>query len=194
MAKQRRAVMRNVFLSGSNIYLRALDISDLNGGYLNWLNDSDVCAYNSHHVFPYSREKAEKYISRINESSTDLVLAMVVKENNRHIGNISLQNINFINRNAEFAILLGEQEYWGKGFSKEASLLIVKHGFNEFNLNRIYCGTSEFNIPMQRLAVYLGMQEEGRRREAQFKHGRYNDLIEYGVLYKDFFKIFGGED
>ena len=35
---------------------------------------------------------------------------------------------------------------------------------------------------MQRLALYLGMKEEGRRREAAFKDGRYVDLIEYGIL------------
>ncbi|MEQ8170855.1 MAG: GNAT family N-acetyltransferase, partial [Candidatus Eremiobacterota bacterium] len=137
------------FLIGSNIYLRALNEKDLEGNYLQWLNDSDVCKYNSHHVFPYDRESAEKYIKNTYNSKTSLVLAIVLIEKDIHIGNIALQNIDYISRNAEFAILIGEKSYWGKGYSKEAGLLILIHGFIELNLHRIYCGTSVDNIPMQ---------------------------------------------
>jgi ribosomal-protein-alanine N-acetyltransferase len=40
--------MKNPFLVGENIYLRPLDLNDLRGNYINWLNDSEVCKYNSH--------------------------------------------------------------------------------------------------------------------------------------------------
>ncbi|MFA6990286.1 MAG: GNAT family N-acetyltransferase, partial [Candidatus Gastranaerophilaceae bacterium] len=156
------------------------------GNYVNWFNDSQVCAYNAHHFLPYTREKGENYIKKINNSSTDLCLAIILKENNLHIGNIALQNINFIHRNAEFAIVLGEKDYWGKGYSKEASVLIVKHGFIELNLHRIYCGTSSENIAMQKLAMFLCLQEEGRRIDAIYKSGEYVDIFEYGVIRDSF--------
>ena len=103
-----------------------------------------------------------------------------------HIGNISLQNINLLSRNAELAILLGDKNYWGKGYSKEASKILVNHGFTELNLHRIYCGTSADNLAMQNIAGYLGMQQEGRRLEALYKSGKYVDIVEYGVLQRDF--------
>jgi RimJ/RimL family protein N-acetyltransferase len=34
---------------------------------------------------------------------------------------------------------------------------------------------------MQKLALALGMREEGRRKEALFKHGKYVDIVEYGI-------------
>lgn len=183
--------MKNLFLSGQNIYLRALSMEDLGLNYISWFNNAEVCYYNSHHVFPYTLEKGEKYIQRIaNSENSNLVLAIILKETNQHIGNISLQNIDLINRNAEFAIIIGESSCWGKGYSKEAGYLIVNHGFSEMNLHRIYCGTSINNKPLRQLALYLGMKEEGRKRESQFKHGQYFDIIEYGVLEKEFFKIF----
>jgi len=178
--------MKNSFLHGERIYLRTLTEEDAEGSYIQWLNDAGLCNYNSHHVFPYSKDSAVSYIKSSLGSRSSLILAVVVKNNNVHIGNISLQNINYISRNAEFAILLGEKDYLRKGYAKEAANLIVGHGFMELNLFRIYCGTSADNIPMQKLALSLGMREEGRRRSAMFKHGQYVDMLEYGLLKNEF--------
>ena len=180
--------MNNPFLVGENIYLRSLEETDLDGNYVNWLNDDQVCKYNSHHVFPYTFCQAKEYINNILSSKNDLVLAIVLKENDKHVGNISLQGIDYLSRNAEFAILLGDKNYWGKGIAKQASLLIMNHGFIALNLHRIYCGTSSENIPMQKLAKFLCMTEEGIRKDALYKNGVFVDIIEYGVLKDDFFK------
>ena len=95
---------------------------------------------------------------------------------------MSLQRIDWINRNAEFAIILGEREFWRKGIGVEAGGLIIRHGFNELGLIRIYCGTSERNAGMKKLALKLGMKEEGRRKKAIYKEGNYLDILEYGIL------------
>lgn len=174
--------MSTCFLAGNRIYLRGLKLDDLEGNYVNWFNDATVCKYNSHHVFPYSKESATKYIRDSFESRSALILAIVLLESDVHIGNVALQSIDYISRTAEFAIIIGEQEYWGKGYAKEASMLILNHGFMELGLHRIHCGTSSDNVPMQSLALSLGMIEEGRRRQAVFKHGTHLDIVEYGLL------------
>lgn len=182
--------MKNPFLIGDKIYLRGLCRGDLEGSHIQWMNDNEVCKYNSHHTFPYCIDDAESYIKNISNDKSAIKLAVVLKEDDLHIGNISLQNINYINRNAELAILLGEKDYWGKGYSKEATLLLIKHGFMAMNLYRVYCATSSNNIPMQKLAIYLGMTEEGRRREAMFKNGKHIDIVEYGILRDEFINKF----
>jgi RimJ/RimL family protein N-acetyltransferase len=161
------------------------DISP-SGPYFQWFNDQDVCAQNSHGRFPNSEGKMRAFFQSLEHSDTQLVLAIVTKKENKHIGNISLQNINRIDQSAEFAIILGDKDFWGKGLAKEAGDLIVRHGFQELNLNRIYCGTTEENRAMQSLAKHLGMKEEGRRRKAVFRHGKYSDVLEYGVLREEF--------
>lgn len=178
--------MQNIFLQGKRIYLRPLAKNDLRGNYISWLNDEKVCEFNSHHVYPYTLPQAKSYIDSIRVDKHNIVLAIVTLRGNNHIGNISLQNIDYINRSAEFAIILGEKKYWGKGYAKEAAETIISHGFNELCLNRIYCGTSFNNVSMQRLATSLGMVKEGLRREAIYKHGNYNNLIEFGLLKKDY--------
>jgi len=174
------------FLEGQHLYLRALTDADADGEYPAWLNDAEVCRSNSHHVFPYSREAALDYILEIRQSTASLTLAIVVREGHRHIGNIALQSIHLINRNAEFAVLIGDKAGWGKGYGLEAGRLICRHGFDALNLHRIYCGTFADNVGMIGLAHALGMKEEGRRREAAFKDGKYIDIVEFGLLGADF--------
>ena len=180
----------NAFINGKRIYLRQLKLSDLEGGYVSWLNDPVVSQNNSHHIFPYSKSSAEEFIKETFIKKDKLVLAICEKVDNIHIGNISLQKIDFFNQTAEFAIMLGEREYWGKGYSREAAELIIHHGFNTMNLQRIYCGTFENNVSMQKLALYLGFQEEGRRRKAFFKNGEFIDIVEFGLLKGEFYDKF----
>lgn len=174
-----------IFLEGDNLYLRNLNKEDINNNYIHWFDDSEVCKMNSHHRFPNSEESMIKYIESVNNSNNQLVLAIIDKNDKDHIGNVSLQNINYINRSAEFAIIIGEKKYWGKGIGKECGKLIIKHGFSELNLHRIYCGTLSKNNGMINLAETLGFKKEGIRHEAEFKNNIYFDIIEFGLLKKE---------
>jgi ribosomal-protein-alanine N-acetyltransferase len=172
------------FLKGTQIYLRALSILDAEGNYRNWLNDHEIVKFNSHGRFPMTFEKLVSYINSTTTSTNILVLAIIDINTNNHIGNISLQSINWIDRNAEIAFLLGEKSYWGKGIMHEAGSILLKHAFDVLNLHRVYCGTSEENKGMQKLAQKLGMVQEGKRIEAIFKDGKYYNIIEFGIVNK----------
>lgn len=174
--------MSNIFIKGNRVFLRPLELEDLNGDYVSWLNNPEVCQFNGHNRFPYHPEQLKSYIMSSSQDKTKVVLAICLFEDSKHVGNISLQNISFVDRNAEFAILIGDLNLQGKGIGKEAGELLIDHGFNALNLHRIYCGTSERNIGMQKLAHYLGMKEEGRRKDAIFKDGEYLDILEYGII------------
>ncbi len=178
--------MRNPFLVADHVYLRVLTQDDLNAIYREWFNDEDVCRYNSHHRFPNYDENMQDYFERVIKSRENLILAICDKDTDKHIGNIALENIDLVNRSAEFAILIGDKLFWGNGIGKEASALIIDHGFKELGLHRIYCGTSEKNVAMQKLASKLGFIEEGRARGALFKNGDFTNIIQYGLLGDEF--------
>lgn len=179
---------KHIFLEAERIYLRGLERKDLKGNYFQWLNDAKVCRYNSHAIFPNSEKDMEDYLEFTKGTKSAVVLAIVAKRSDVHIGNIALQRINWIDRSAEFAILMGETAYWGRGYATEAALLLVRYGFERLNLQRIYCGTSEDNKGMKKLARKLKMKPEGRRRRALFKNSRYVDVLEFGVLREEFLK------
>ncbi len=174
--------MKNPFLTGTTIYLRAIDEGDLTERYRDWFNDAEVCQFNSHHRFPNYGENMRDYYESTIKSRENLVLAICDRKSDVHIGNISLQNIDQLNQSAEFAIVIGDKSYWGKGVGKEAMQLIVDHGFKQLNLHRIYCGTAEDNVGMQKLALALGFVEEGRFCDALFKDGKFKDTLHYGLI------------
>src|SRR3989338_1313815 len=112
--------MHNPFLVGDSIYLRTIEERDLTSQYQQWFNDEEVCRFNSHHRFPNYRENMDDYFKNVIQSRNNLILAIADKDTDMHIGNISLQDINTTNHSAEFAIVIGEKEYWGRGVGREA--------------------------------------------------------------------------
>jgi len=182
--------MKNQFLVGKRVYLRPLELNDLNGNYPNWLNDPEVTKQNSHHTYPYSKVILEDYITNAYSSKDKLPLAIIDKENDFHFGNISLSNIDFINSRSDWGLVIGETDYWNKGFAKEASFLILKHAFDSLNIRRIYSGTTVENIGGQKLMEAMGMIKEGHRKEHIYKNGKYLDVVDYGMLKEDFYKKF----
>jgi len=173
---------RDLFLAGKNISLRPLTVKDVEGNYRYWLNDAEVVQFNSHGRFPMTEAKLLSFVNSLQSTDTTLVLAVIDNATGGHIGNISLQSISWVDRNAEIAFLLGEKSYQGKGVMAEAGALLIGHAFNTLNLHRIHCGTSSENIGMQKLARKLGMSQEGIRKEAIFNNGQYFDIIEYGII------------
>lgn len=174
--------MHNPFLVGEHIYLRAIESADLNDAYREWFNDEEICRYNSHHRFPNYDENMHSYFESTIKSQTNLILAIVDKATDIHIGNVALENINPVDRAAEFAIIIGNKNLHGKGIGRDATRLILKHGFEQLGLERVYCGTAEDNIGMQKLAAAVGFVQEGRARKALFKNNTFKDVINYGLL------------
>ena len=174
--------MEEILLEGNSIYLRPLKESDIESNYPKWFDDSEVCKYNSHEPFTKTRQDFIDYVNKVKNSKNEYVFAICDKKNNTHMGNIAIQKIDWKNKNGEIAIIIGEKEYWGKGIGKEAWKLVIDYGFKTLNLHRLYCGTHEENIGMQKLALSCGMKEEGRFKDSALKNEKYYNTIHYGII------------
>jgi ribosomal-protein-alanine N-acetyltransferase len=164
--------------------VRGLRESDLDGTYPSWFEDQDVCRFNSHGKFVRTAAYFRNYVQSLDGS--DLVVWAICHASDGHIGNVSLQSLSFIDRSAEFAIIIGDRRHWRRGVGKLAAARLLEHGFLKLNLNRIYCGTVATNEGMKRLALALGMQQEGVRRAHCFLDGQWVDVLEFGVLRSEF--------
>ena len=192
--------MKNPFLVGNKIYLSELTLEDITDQMMFWYNNQEVCKGTGQHTFPKPRQDPEvkkssvadytnsALINSLTKSRTDYTFAIKDRLNDKHIGNITLQSIDWVARNAEITIMIGEKDYWGKGVGEEAWRLIIDWGFYTLNLNRLQCGTFSNNIGMQKLATKVGMKKEGRRPKAVYKNGEYLDVLLYGILKEDYRK------
>jgi ribosomal-protein-alanine N-acetyltransferase len=161
-------------------YVRGLCEADVEGPYPSWFEDQEVCAFNSHGKFTRTKEYFRQFLRDLDGQS--MIVWAICHAEDGHIGNVALQNISLINRNAEFAIILGDRSHWGKGVGGAASKTIIEHGFKKLNLHRIYCGTAANNEGMKKLALNLGMKVEGIRKEHVFLNGAWVDVIDYGIV------------
>lgn len=155
--------------------------------YYTWFYNQEVTKFNSHGLFPQSVKEFEDFFDSINNKN-NLVLAIIDIDKKKHVGNISLQSINWINRSAEFAVIIGKPDYWGCGISAAAGKILFEHGFEKLGLNRIWTGTSVANIGMRNVAKKLGMTEEGVFREGMFIQDAFADVIAYGILKEDWYE------
>lgn len=160
----------------------------IKSNYTEWFNDQEVTKYNSHGLFPYGKKALNDYLDSLENPTDKIVLAICHKQENNyiHIGNCSLQSINWINRSAELAIIIGEKEYWGKGIATKACECLLKHGFDKLNLNRVWTGTAVTNEGMCQVAENLGMADEGRFKSAVYLNGKYEDVSCYSILRNEY--------
>ena len=173
-----------IYVLNEQYFVRPLAAEDVQGAYPTWFEDQDVCRYNAHGKFFKARSYFLDYAN--DQNREDRVVWAVCHRADGHIGNVSLQEISFINRTAEFAILLGDRRHHGKGVGLLVGRKLLEHGFDKLNLERIYCGTAATNAGMRKLALALGMTLEGTRREHLFLEGARVDMVEYGVLRGEF--------
>ena len=81
--------------------------------------------------------------------------------------------------------MIGNKDYWNKGYGTEAMTLLLKHGFETLNLNRIMLRVYDFNARAQRCYEKAGFVTEGQLRDALYVEGDYRDVLIMSVLRKE---------
>lgn len=173
-----------IYRLGETYFVRPLAEADVFGSYPRWFEDQDVCRYNSHGKFFKPLEYYREYVAAI-EKESRLVWA-ICHDVDGHVGNVSLQEITRIDRNADFGIMLGDRRHWGRGLGFLAAQRMFAHGFDKLNLERIYCSTAATNAGMRRVAEKLGMTHEGTRRGHIFLEGARVDVVDFGIRRGEF--------
>jgi len=173
------------YIVGQKVILRPLIEEDFTSEYLRWLNDPEINRYSQRRSFPLSWEDMKSYKEYFSKNPQEgFILAIIEKNKKIHIGNIAVVNIQLVNHCAEIAILIGNKDYWGKGYGAECMYLLTKHLFNYLNLNKVFAGS--FNPAFVRCVEKLGWIKEGEFKERIWSNGRYHNQIWMSILKSEF--------
>ena len=173
--------MQNPFLIGEQVYFRALEEADAPCP-VQWLNDPEVNRTLMVGNFPLNLLREQDFIRKLYTDQKSLILAIVLKDGDRYIGNTGLHDIHPVHRVATFGIAIGAKDCWGKGYGTEATRLMVRHGFETLNLNRISLNVYDYNERGIRAYEKAGFKKEGVLRKALYAEGAYHDVIVMGIL------------
>lgn len=168
-------------IKGKKVNLRALEKEDIQKT-IKWINDPEVTKYLSI-VFPISLAEEEKWFEYYLKRKDDRIFAIETKDGT-HIGNIGLHKIDWLNRKVMLGILIGEKEYWNKGYGTDAVKTAVKFAFEEMNIHKVYLCVMDFNERAVKIYEKCGFTREGVSRDDVYRNGKYHDMIWMSVLNK----------
>lgn len=173
-------------LQDKNIVLRPLSLTDLDE-IMTWINDLEVNQYILR-VLPITKEAESSWITSLSDSKTDIVFGICYKDNAQEklVGTCGLHKINWIDRSAITGIAIGNKDYWQKKIGSITFHLLITYAFVNLNLHRITSSALSFNARSIAMHKRLGFIEEGREREGVYRHGVYHDIINFGLLRKEY--------
>jgi RimJ/RimL family protein N-acetyltransferase len=168
---------------GERIRLRAVEREDVKK-FCVWVNDPEVTRYLTLNL-PMSIVDEENWFDSLGKrDQNEKPLAIEVRDGGgwKLIGDCGVFGIDPVSRFGELGIMIGEKEEWNKGYGTETMKLLLHHCFDTLNLNRVYLHVYAGNMRGKRAYEKAGFVEEGRLREAVYRHGKYDDVIVMSVL------------
>lgn len=173
------------FLEGPRIYLRPLEATDLDRCRA-WVNTADLRRYLLM-VFPIDAKGEQTWFDNLprGRPPTDIVFAICDQASDAHIGNTGIHRIDWLNRCGETGSFLGDPAHRGRGLGAEAKALFLDYLFETLGLHRIDSITFDHNKASAGHLLRCGFVEEGRKRQALWREGRWHDVRTFGILAED---------
>ncbi|MEK7584593.1 MAG: GNAT family N-acetyltransferase [Patescibacteria group bacterium] len=173
-------------IKGDRLTLRPLKLDDVTEQYLSWLNDPEIQRYTRRRGVVTTLEELQKFMHD-SQNSQDAHFAIIVNDGKHHIGNIFLNRVNLVDKNADLSIMIGDRTFHGKGYAQDAIRLLSRYAFETLGLHRLYAASP--NEAFDRVVEKLGWTKEGIRRQDFFLDGQYLDMTCWSLLRTDLQKM-----
>ena len=174
-------------LKGSLVTLRQLCKSDA-PSLQRHANDRQVARNLLLLPHPYTLDNALvwiKFTHSLVRRGRSLPFGIQDNESGKIVGMIELSNINSFHKIAVLGYWLG-RSYWRRGYTSEAVQLILRYGFRQLRLRRIYAHTFVKNHASFALLRKAGFAHEGIERKSRRKGNIWYDLHLLSILREDF--------
>lgn len=175
------------FIKGNRVFLREVRLTDVNEKYYNWLADKEINQFLETRYMPRSIDNIKAFVKEMDGNSNELFFAICTLEDDCHIGNIKLGPIDWVHKFGEVGLLIGDKDYWGKGYAKEVIELLSAFAFDVLNLNKLNAGVLAKNIASQKAFKNAGFTEEGRLKDQWIIHNQPQDQVQMGFRRVDFY-------
>ena len=169
-------------LKGSFVGLRAIEHADLSI-LLEFRNKPEYRRYFREYHELSMWNQNEWYEENVMKDPKTIMFSIIELESNRLLGACGLCYIDWINKNADFSIYIGADNlYIDDKFAPDAALIMVRHGFKELGLHRLWAEIYDFDDLKRKFFENLGFKLEGRHRETHWSEGKWHDSLFYSLL------------
>jgi RimJ/RimL family protein N-acetyltransferase len=167
-------------LKGERVLLRARTRDDL-PRQLAMDNDVDLALLSDDRPpLPVSMERLEMEFER--QMKEPNVAWFAIEADGKFIGRCGLHDFDATHHTCTLGITIGDREYQGRGYGREAIGLLLDYAFRLRNVQKVWLTTGGNNERAIRCYRACGFVEEGRLRRHEWSGGEYLDLVYMGIL------------
>lgn len=172
-----------VVLRSARLELREFTIEDWSAVH-EYASRSEACRFQP--WGPNSSEESRAFVEEAvaaakQEPRTRYALAVVLAATGELIGTAELHVRSSRFRTGELAYIVNP-DYWGQGYATEAARAVLKFGFGDLGLHRIFGTCDPRNTASARVLQKVGMTYEGRLRETILIRDGWRDSEVYSIL------------
>jgi RimJ/RimL family protein N-acetyltransferase len=155
-----------VYVKGEKTVLREKRVEDAPGDY-SWRTDEELASLDATRPLNMSYEDFLRYskeeISFVSPLSKRLAIDTL---DGKHIGNCMYYDIDVKGGEAELGVMIGDRDYWGKGYGTDSVASLLGYIFTATSLDRVYLHTLDWNERAQRSFSKTGFREVKRVRRS----------------------------
>jgi len=176
--------MNDIF-AGKLVRLSAYDPEEMSRAFTGWLGNSEYMRLLNAAARPLESVKSvakwmEKELEEM--SAANYLFSIRTIAEDKLIGELNLDVINWSGRDAFVGLGIGETEYWSKGYGTDVMNVLLRFAFTEINLRRVTLTVFEYNPRAIRSYEKAGFRHEGHLRNLLNREGRRWNEIYMGIL------------
>jgi RimJ/RimL family protein N-acetyltransferase len=157
--------LRGNVIIGKKTRLREKKLSDVRNDY-RWQSDPELSRLDAAPTLEMSFAiYLLDYSSIVNRRDGRFPLAIETLEG-KHIGNCTCYDIDAKKGEAQVGIMIGDRDYWDKGYGSDAVNTLVDHVFSNSSLDRLYLKTLDWNKRAHRCFEKCGFTDCGNLKQS----------------------------
>lgn len=168
-------------LQSERLLLRKIELRDIEN-LINYASSDKVSDNLFNYPNPYTEKDALARIAGINEGFKDknrFAFVITIPPKDELIGEIGIR-LETEHHKAEIGYWISEP-YCNNGYATEAISAILRFGFVELGLNKIYATRFSSNFASGKVLEKNSMQQEGILRQEYYFKGQFRDSIRYSI-------------
>lgn len=156
-------------IRGNKVIIRPKKPSDAENDYL-WQTDPELSALDAMEpsIMPF-RDFYREYIGWLKHTDSNRITFGIDTPDGKHIGNCVYYNIDEPNQETEIGIMIGNRNYWSKGYGTDSISTLIDYIFRDRKFNRVYLKTLETNLRAQKCFLKSGLTPCGFREKEGYK-------------------------
>ena len=171
-------------MNGDRVFLTAFDVSHV-PLRVQWMNDPEF-RQDLNAPYPVTERSTLRWLDRVISDPTQIDLIICDRATGKPIGYTGFREIDLANQKSESYTGIGEGDYRGGGYAREAKMLALDYLFDKLPINMVYALVSPENGAALRLNHSIGYKTDGIVRNYLYSHGQFQDMAMLSLLKKDF--------